>query len=133
MCELICPLCNEVIKTGQPRKEWWMSDIDKRIGHTGCITAYEKGVVKVKSVVNEDLKFAYKRSKVLADLLGIPVHESPEVTGTVLGLVRRNIESLQDHVKKLQEENAYVNDMLENAHNRSRLLEAKLQSLGAEI
>lgn len=34
--------------------------------------------------------------------------------------------NLQDHVKKLQEENAYVNDMLENAHNRSRLREAKL-------
>lgn len=34
---------------------------------------------------------------------------------------------------KLREENAYVNDMLENAHNRSRLLEAKLQTLGVEI
>lgn len=38
-----------------------------------------------------------------------------------------------DFVVKLREENAYVNDMLENAHNRSRILEAKLKSLGAEI
>jgi hypothetical protein len=94
MCKLICPLCNEVIKTGQVRQVWWMSDIDKRIAHTGCITAYEKGVVKGKSVVNEDLEFAYKRSKVLADMLGIPVHESPEVTGTILGMVRGSVEKL---------------------------------------
>lgn len=75
---------------------------------------------------NEELKhnleFAYKRAKVLADMLNIPIHESPEVTGTILGLVRGSVERLQGHVKKLQEENAYVNDMLENAHNRSRLL-----------
>jgi hypothetical protein len=94
MCKLICPLCNEVIKTGQVRKEWWMSDTDKRIAHACCITAYEKGVVKGKSVVNEDLEFAYKRAKVLADLLEIPVHESPEVTGTILGLVRGSVERL---------------------------------------
>lgn len=133
MSELICPLCNEIIKAGQVRKEWWMSDIDKRVAHDCCITAYEKGITKGKTAVNADLEFAYKRAKVLADLLEIPVHESAEVTGTILGMVRRSVESLQDHVKKLQEENAYVNDMLENAHNRSRLLEAKLQSLGVEI
>lgn len=95
MCDLICPLCNGAIKTGQVRKEWWMSDIDKRVAHACCITAYEKGVVKGKSVVNADLEFAYKRSKVLADMLGIPVHESPEVTGTILGLVRGSVERLQ--------------------------------------
>lgn len=100
MCELICPLCNEVIKAGQVRKEWWMSDFDKRIAHTGCITAYEKGIVKGKSVVNEDLEFAYKRSKVLADLLDIPVHESSEVTGTILGLVRGKVERLQETLHK---------------------------------
>lgn len=41
-----------------------------------------------------DLEFAYKRVKVLADLLGIPVHESLEVTGTILGLARGNVERL---------------------------------------
>jgi len=41
-----------------------------------------------------DLEFAYKRAKVLADLLGIPVHESPEVTGTILGLVRGSVERM---------------------------------------
>lgn len=41
-----------------------------------------------------DLEFAYKRSKVLADLLEIPVHESPGVTGTILGLVRGKVERL---------------------------------------
>lgn len=94
MCEINCPLCNEAIKTGQTRKEWWMSDIDKRIAHSCCITAYEKGVVKGKFVVNADLEFAYKRSKVLADMLEIPVHESPKVTGTILGLVRGSVERL---------------------------------------
>lgn len=37
------------------------------------------------------------------------------------------VEFLEDHVSLLQEENAYVNDMLDNAHNRSRLLELRLQ------
>lgn len=114
MSELRCPLCNEVIKAGQVRKEWWMSDIDKRIAHAGCITAYEKGVVKGKSVVNEDLEFAYKRSKVLADLLGIPVHESPEVTGTILGLVRGSVERLQKKVDEL--ETAITTTLNENGH-----------------
>ena len=31
----------------------------------------------------------------------------------------------QDHVAKLQDENAYLNDMLENAHNRAWSLETK--------
>lgn len=107
MCKLICPLCNEVIKTGQVRQVWWMSDIDKRIAHTGCITAYEKGVVKGKS-------FAYKRSKVLADLLDITVHESPEVTGTILGLVRGSVERLQARVTEL--ETAITKTLNENGH-----------------
>jgi len=46
--------------------------------------------------LKQDLEFAYKRSKVLADLLEIPVHESPEVTGTILGLVRGKVERLQE-------------------------------------
>ena len=29
-------------------------------------------------------------------------------------------------IEKLREENAFLNDMLENAHNRSRLLEQQL-------
>lgn len=44
--------------------------------------------------LRSDLEFAYKRSKVLADILGIRVQESPGVTGTILGLVRRSIERL---------------------------------------
>jgi len=36
---------------------------------------------------------------------------------------------LEDLVNMLREENAFVNDMLENAHNRSRLLEQRLESL----
>lgn len=46
------------------------------------------------SEVEADLEFAYKRAKVLADMLKIPVHESPEVTGTILGLVRGSVERL---------------------------------------
>jgi len=44
--------------------------------------------------VEADLDFAYKRAKVLADMLEIPVHESPEVTGTILGLVRGKVERM---------------------------------------
>lgn len=44
--------------------------------------------------LRRNLEFAYKRAKVLADLLGIPVHESSEVTGTILGLVRGKVEKL---------------------------------------
>lgn len=52
--------------------------------------------------LSRDLEFAYKRSKVLADLLEIPVHESPEVTGTILGLVRGSVERLiaENHLFK---------------------------------
>lgn len=52
--------------------------------------------------VEADLDFAYKRAKVLADMLGIPVHESPEVTGTILGLVRGSVERLINQVIQLQ-------------------------------
>lgn len=103
MSELKCPLCNEIIKTGQVRKEWWMSDIDKRVAHDCCITAYEKGITKGKTAVNADLEFAYKRAKVLADLLEIPVHESTEVTGTILGLVRGSVERVIAERKKFQD------------------------------
>ena len=44
--------------------------------------------------IHADMEFAYKRAKVLADMLEIPVHESPEVTGTILGLVRGKVEKL---------------------------------------
>lgn len=44
--------------------------------------------------LKQNLEFAYKRAKVLADMLGIPIHESPEVTGTILGLVRSSVELL---------------------------------------
>jgi len=53
--------------------------------------------------IDADLEFAYKRSKVLADMLEIPVHESPEVTGTILGLVRRSVERLQGELKLFKE------------------------------
>lgn len=104
MCDLSCPLCNEVIKTGQVRKEWWLSDIDKRIAHACCITAYEKGVVKGKSVVNADLEFAHKRAMVIAKMVGACGHESPEVTGTILGNVRRNVEEMQNRLASQHEE-----------------------------
>lgn len=45
--------------------------------------------------LRRNLEFAYKRAKVLADMLGIPVHESPEVTGTILGLIRSKVETLK--------------------------------------
>lgn len=45
--------------------------------------------------LRHNLEFAYKRAKALADMLGIPVHESPEVTGTILGLVRSKVETLK--------------------------------------
>lgn len=64
MRELICPLCNEVIKTGQVRKEWWMSDFDKRIAHAGCTTSYEKGVVKgMRMTVEEYNNLMARRDK----------------------------------------------------------------------
>jgi len=42
----------------------------------------------------KDLEFAFKRAMVLANMLNIPVHESPAVTGTILGMVRRKVEEL---------------------------------------
>jgi hypothetical protein len=52
--------------------------------------------------IHGDMEFAYKRAKVLADMLGIPVHEHPEVTGTILGLVRGSVERLMNQVVQLQ-------------------------------
>jgi hypothetical protein len=52
--------------------------------------------------LKRNLEFAYKRAKVLADLLGIPIHESPEVTGTILGLVRGSVERLVTENERLQ-------------------------------
>jgi hypothetical protein len=64
--------------------------------------------------VEADLEFAYKRAKVLADMLKIPVHESPEFTGTILGLVRGSVERLQKRVAEL--EAAIVTTLNENGH-----------------
>lgn len=36
-------------------------------------------------------------------------------------------------IEQLRKENAFLNDMLENAHNRSRLLEHQLQQAQAEL
>lgn len=60
-------------------------------------------MIDVKRELQSDLEFAYKRSKVLADLLNIPVHESPEVTGTILGLVRGSLERLIAERKTMAE------------------------------
>lgn len=62
----------------------------------------------------KDLDFTYKRAKVLADMLKIPVHESPEVTGTILGLVRGSVERLQSRIAEL--ESAIVKTLNENGH-----------------
>ena len=51
-------------------------------------------IIAERDELKENLEFAYKRSKVLADLLDIPIHEAPEVTGTILGLVRGKVERL---------------------------------------
>lgn len=64
--------------------------------------------------VEADLDFAYKRAKVLADMLKIPVHESPEVTGTILGLVRGSVERLQKRIAEL--EAAITKTLNENGH-----------------
>lgn len=36
-------------------------------------------------------------------------------------------------IEQLRKENAFLNDMLENAHNRSRLLKQQLQQAQAEL
>jgi len=36
-------------------------------------------------------------------------------------------------IEQLRKENAFLNDMLENAHNRSRLLEEQLQQAQTEL
>ena len=54
--------------------------------------------------LHANLEFAYKRAKVLADTLGISIHESPEVTGTILGLVRGGVERLLAEIAFLKEE-----------------------------
>lgn len=41
----------------------------------------------------------------------------------------KQVNQLIEGIEKLREENAYVNDMLENAHNRSKLLEAENERL----
>jgi len=53
--------------------------------------------------LHADLEFAYKRAKVLADMLNIPVHESLEVTGTILGLVRGSVERLQSYFQAVDD------------------------------
>lgn len=64
--------------------------------------------------IHADMDFAYKRAKVLADMLEIPVHEHPEVTGTILGLVRGSVERLQARVVTL--ESAIIKTLNENGH-----------------
>jgi len=59
--------------------------------------------------VEADLDFAYKRAKVLADMLEIPVHESAEVTGTILGLVRGKVE-------RLSKQNSEMMDLLRDIY-----------------
>jgi hypothetical protein len=53
--------------------------------------------------LHADLEFAYKRAKVLADILNIPVHESPEVTGTILGLVRGSVERIKSYFQAVDD------------------------------
>ena len=64
--------------------------------------------------VEKDLEFAFKRSMVLANMLKIPVHESPKVTGTILGLVRGAVERLQSRIAEL--EAAILKTLNENGH-----------------
>lgn len=47
--------------------------------------------------VKRNLEFAFKRTMVLVRMLGLAdaVVESPAVTGTILGMVRRKVEQLK--------------------------------------
>lgn len=52
--------------------------------------------------VRRNLEFAFKRTMVLVNMLGLSeaVIDSPAVTGTILGMVRREVE----HLKKFEME-----------------------------
>lgn len=58
-----------------------------------CCKSSPDDIKKIRDM-EANLEFAYKRAKVLADMLEIPVHESAEVTGTILGMVRGKVERL---------------------------------------
>ena len=62
--------------------------------------------------LHADLEFAYKRAKVLADILNIPIHESAEVTGTILGLVRGKVERLSKLADEYEKLEALYNTLL---------------------
>ena len=64
---------------------------------TDQILAAEKEHDQTRAVLAEterNLEFAFNRAMVLANMLDIPVHESPAVTGTILGMVQRKVEEL---------------------------------------
>ena len=50
-----------------------------------------------------NLEFAFKRAMVLADMFELPVHQSPAVTGTILGVIRRHAEQLRDQVNRYRQ------------------------------
>ena len=70
--------------------------VDEQLKHRAVL---EKQISELKN----SLEFAFKRSMVLADIFGVPVHESPEATGTILGLIRRHTEQLRDQVNRYKQ------------------------------
>ena len=92
----------------------------------------------------KDLDFAYKRAKVLADMLKIPIVDSPEVTGTILGMVRVSVERLIDQketittleqkVQELEEENnKFTTINMENIGFQKRLIAQGRREAAEEI
>lgn len=84
--------------------------------------------------ITEDLEFAYRRSKVLADKCGIPVHESPEVTGTILGLVRGYLDRVLFSKNELNsfQESDQLNDCVQKMCELEQSTELRIAELIAE-
>lgn len=78
--------------------------------------------------IHADMDFAYKRAKVLADMLEIPVHEHPEVTGTILGLVRWKVERLSEQNAEMQRDLTFLAKWLMESH-RMRVSEGRVYNM----
>ena len=99
-----CPFCGGKPEFDHDDNGWnWIECSECHVSSNAGVSAMEDCRPMLAEVWNQrqpnaDLAFAYKRAKVLADMTGVPVHESPGVTGTILGLVRGGVERLQDQV-----------------------------------
>ena len=76
----------------------------------------------------QELEFAYKRAKVLADMFGIPVHESEDVTGTILGLVRGAVERSNKKLEAAEKKCEGLQAELEEWQNHTEAMQSRAKN-----